>query len=60
MTLTPEKLRKMIEKSGLKQLHIARLVGIDETRLSRMLRGRRPMDPVIADKIANVVSPLAA
>ena len=49
------KLKIAIDASGLKQKHIARKVGIDETLLSRFVQGDREAPDDVIKKIANVL-----
>ena len=42
-------------RAGLKQWELAHLLGISQTTLCDLQRGRRPITPEIADKIKKVI-----
>jgi len=49
------RMKLAIEKSGLKQLHIAQKIGIDSTMLSHYVRGERPAPPEVLRAIAKLL-----
>ena len=49
------KLKIAIDASGLKQIFIAKKIGIDATLLSRYVRGDRELDDDTARKISKVL-----
>lgn len=49
------KAKKEIIKSGIKQVHIAELIGVNTTLLSAYVNGRREMPKNVARAIANVL-----
>jgi transcriptional regulator with XRE-family HTH domain len=49
------KLKIVVDKSGLKQRHLANLVGVDESILSRMIRGVIPMPKDVRKGLAKAL-----
>ena len=45
----------MLAESGLKQRHVAKLIGIDETYLSLIVTGDRPLLPDLRRRLAKAL-----
>jgi transcriptional regulator with XRE-family HTH domain len=49
------RLKYVLAESGLKQRHVAKLIGIDETYLSLIVTGDRPLLPDLRRRLAKAL-----